>query len=514
MLEQLRPLRKSRPPASRITIATALTDPYLLGSALGDPASWQTWITILKAAFGLPLKDDERDIFSTVAGNRNPPSQRVRELWAIVGRRGGKSRMAAALAVTLACFVRHKLARGEQGQVLVLAASQDQARVVFSYAKAFLTESPVLRQEIDVITRTEIRLCNGITIAIHSTSFRTIRGRTLCAAVFDEVAIRRTEWSAWPDTETYTAVLPSLLTTNGMLIGISTGYRRLGLLYQKHRDHFGIDSNDTLVVQGSTLQFNGTLDEAAIAAQRAADPAAAASEWDGSFRDDISTFLDDQLIDAAVEHGRPLELPPARGTFYRAFTDASGGTGNDAYSLAIGHKGKDGVFVIDVVRGTQGKFDPQEITKQYAELLKEYRVRAVTGDNYAAQWVAAAWRGTGVHYVKSPLPKSGIYLEVVPLFSRGLVRLPDHPKLLRELRLLERHTARSGKDTVDHPRGGHDDHANAVCGCLRSLANYLGFDTSYRWFNGDDQSDPDGTKAWQQLRTWTYLNSGGRTVLW
>ena len=45
-------------------------------------------------------------------------------------------------------------------------------------------------------------------------------------------------------------------------------------------------------------------------------------------------------------------------------------------------------------------------------------------------------------------------------------RLPDHPKLLRELRLLERHTARSGKDSVDHPRGGHDDLANACAGAI------------------------------------------------
>jgi hypothetical protein len=57
-------------------------------------------------------------------------------------------------------------------------------------------------------------------------------------------------------------------------------------------------------------------------------------------------------------------------------------------------------------------------------------------------------------------------LECIPLFTRGLAGLPDHPKLLRELRLLERHTHRSGKDAVDHPRNGHDDHANAVCGVL------------------------------------------------
>jgi hypothetical protein len=40
-----------------ITIHTALTDPHLLGSALGDPHSWQTWLAVLKSAFGLPLHD-------------------------------------------------------------------------------------------------------------------------------------------------------------------------------------------------------------------------------------------------------------------------------------------------------------------------------------------------------------------------------------------------------------------------------------------------------------------------
>ena len=147
--------------------------------------------------------------------------------------------------------------------------------MVFSYAKAFLTESPVLRQEIDEITRSEIRLRNGIAIGIHSNSFRTIRGRTLCGCVFDEVAIWRDELSATPDIEVYTAVLPSLLTTRGMLIGISTGYRRTGLLYQKYRDFFGRDRAEHPGCADSTLHFNQTITEADIAAQQAADPGSA-----------------------------------------------------------------------------------------------------------------------------------------------------------------------------------------------------------------------------------------------
>jgi phage terminase large subunit-like protein len=76
------------------------------------------------------------------------PIKRVRELWCIIGRRGGKSRMAAALACYFALFVKHKLAGGERGMVLVLAATTEQARVVFDYTRAFLNSSPVLQKEI------------------------------------------------------------------------------------------------------------------------------------------------------------------------------------------------------------------------------------------------------------------------------------------------------------------------------------------------------------------------------
>jgi hypothetical protein len=494
------------------TIVKAITDPQLLGAALTPIESWKTWVVVLMAAFGLDLNDEEAEAFAAVAGSRRPPKKRVRELWAIIGRRGGKSRVAAALAVFLAAFTQHRLAPGEVGMVLVLAASRDQAQTVFSYILGFLNASPILRLEIANQTAHEIVLSNGIVIAVHSNSFRTIRGRTLIACIFDEVSFWRDETSATPDTEVYRAVLPALATTNGMLIAISSAYRKLGLLYQKHRDHFGVDGDEILVVKGGTKVFNPTLADSVIATQREADPTGAASEWDAEFRTDISTFLDDELIDAAIEHGRPLELPPRPyPAFYRAFTDSAGGTGRDSYTVAVAHKEAEH-YVLDLVRGTHGKFDPQQVTSDYAALLKEYRIGSVTGDNYAAQWVQGAWRDTGIVYVQSDIPKSAIYLESLPLFTRGLVRLPDHARLLKELRLLERQTHRGGKDSVDHPRGQHDDYANSCCGVFRTLSNYLGFDLDKMLDDGDEntqarqQSDAD---AWHQFRLHQYMRANG-----
>src|SRR5262249_29356561 len=276
------------------------------------------------------------------------------------------------------------------------------------------------------------------------------------------------------DSEVYTAVLPSLVTTNGMLVGISSPYRRHGLMHSKHRQFFGSDSDDTLVVQGPTLTFNKTLDPAAIAAQQQADPTAARSEWNAEFRSDISSFLDDELIDIAVDRARPLELPPRPGVFYKAYVDASGGAvGGDAYTIAISHR-EHGCYIIDALRGRAGPFDPEELTKEYAALCKQYRCAGVTGDKYGREWVASAWRKCSIPYTTATLTASDTYLEALPLWTRGQVRIPDHPILLRELRLLERMPTRMGKDQVVHPRGCHDDFSNVTFGALYNLANHLG----------------------------------------
>jgi phage terminase large subunit-like protein len=189
-----------------------LSDPALLGAALGPIETWRLWLIVLRAAFGEVLSAEELEHFARVAGNRPLPGRRVRELWCVIGRRGGKSRIAAAIAAYLALFIDHSayLAPGETGFVLTLSMSRDQAQGVHDYILAFIEQSPVLRQEIVNVNQSEIGLRNRITIATHTNSFRTVRGRTIVACVFDEVALWRDETTATPDIETYRAVLPSM----------------------------------------------------------------------------------------------------------------------------------------------------------------------------------------------------------------------------------------------------------------------------------------------------------------
>ena len=72
----------------------------------------------------------------------------------------------------------------------------------------------------------------------------------------------------------------------------------------------------------------------------------------------------------------------------------------------------------------------------------------------------------GINYSVSEMNRSELYLELLPLIMSGKVQLLDNTKLITQLSSLERRTARSGKDSVDHPPGGHDDLANSAAGAL------------------------------------------------
>jgi hypothetical protein len=469
------------------TIDRAMTDRKLLD--LGG-ASWLIWRSIWKAAHAEPLTAEEAEAFAKVSGGRKPPSRRVRRLVAAASRRSAKSRMAAAKLVYSATMVDHTsgLAPGEVPVSACISPTKEQSKVILGYAVGFLKSSPLLRGLLaGEPTSGEIRLRNGHVIRCLSADYRTIRGWTLSDGILDEASFLRDESSAASDIEAAGALEPALATLGGMLCIFSSPFKKSGLLFNLHRDYFATDSDDTLVVAGESRLFNPTIDQGVIDAARQSDPQAALSEWLGEFRPDISDYLDEELIDRATDHGGVAEVSPRPGVAYVCFVDSSGGTSGDSYTIAIAHKVKaqpirladgrvfkteeDDKYVLDVIRGTPRArtFDPHKVTKDYAKLCKQYNITQVVGDAYGREWVMQCWRDCGLQYVTSERTKVEIYLEALPLFTRGQVTLRPNEILLRELRLLERKTTRTGRDFVGHPPRGRDDYANAALGALVML---------------------------------------------
>ncbi len=91
--------RKRHIPDSKSTLmplAEALDDPNLFAPHFRAP-SWRPWGAFLPALWGSAL-------YEACTGRKTAPARAVNEAALIVGRRGGKSRILALIAVFLACF--------------------------------------------------------------------------------------------------------------------------------------------------------------------------------------------------------------------------------------------------------------------------------------------------------------------------------------------------------------------------------------------------------------------------
>jgi hypothetical protein len=432
-----------------------------LCGAFFDGPSWSRWRAVVKAAFAEPMDARERKAFREVA-DRDPPQRQVKELVAIAGRGAGKDAIASLLAVCAALNfdARGKLRPGEQAVVMCLACDKSQAGVLFGYIRGCFETVPALQRLVVNITAESVELSNRVVIEVHTTSFRSIRGRSLLAVVFDEVAFWRDETSASPDVEVHRAVSPGLARIAGsMLIMISSAHKRSGLLYQRWADHYGKNSDGTLVVLGTTRDFNPTFDKAIIGAALLEDPQRYGAEYLSHWRDDLASYLGRDLLDAAVDKS-VLVRPPQPGVHYIAGCDASGGR-NDAFTAAIAHREKDDAIVLDAVFERKPPFNPSRVVGDVVTLMRDYRCHEITGDHYAAEWTVEAFAKAGAKYIQSPRDRSAVYADMLPIFTSGRARLLDNQKMVAQFAALERRTFSTGRERID-PGPGHDDLANSA----------------------------------------------------
>lgn len=445
-------------------VLEAFDDSDILGGYFDGP-SWSTWRTVLRATYGRALNKAERKAFDAIA-ERRPPSAPVRELWAICGRRAGKDSIASGIATCTAALHDYSayLRPGERATVACIARDRQQARIVLNYIKGYFAERPMLGAMVERETADGLDLNNRVEIIVITNDYRALRGRAFACIILDECAFYQSESSSAPDVETYNAALPGLTTLpNAILIGISSPWKRSGLLYERWAKSYGRNDPHVLVVKGASRTFNPTLPQKVIDDAMARDPQAARAEWLAEWRDDLAGFLSRDLIEAAVEHGVTVR-PPCRGHSYIGFADLSGGV-HDSSACGIAHAEGEHV-VLDALYERRAPHSPEAAIAEISELLRSYFLSEVHGDKYASGFVIDAFSRCGISYHQADKNRSELYLGALPMFTSGRVSLIDNPRMVEQFAALERRTYPSGQDKVNHPSSGADDASNAAAGAL------------------------------------------------
>ncbi len=171
-----------------------------------------------------------------------------------------------------------------------------------------------------------------------------------------------------------------------------------------------------------------------------------------------------ETIMEAIDRGVTVRHPEP-GITYRAFTDMSGGSNDDA-TLAIAHKAPDGTRILDLAmnQGQPPPFDPRLAVGRFTDVLRRWGISHVGGDTYGGETFRQDFKRYGVEYQVSEKTTSQLYEALEPWLNAREVRLLDVPTLEQQLLGL---VWRGSK--IDHPNGEHDDWSAATAGVMAAL---------------------------------------------
>jgi hypothetical protein len=144
------------------TLLKALGDQSLFANHFRGP-SWAGWTVFLAALTAGPMDETAMALYCQCTGRTAPPTTPFSEACLVVGRRGGKSRVLALIAVFLACFRDYTphLAPGEVATIAVLASNRSQARSTFRFVSGLLKAVEPLAAMIETETGEFISLSNA-----------------------------------------------------------------------------------------------------------------------------------------------------------------------------------------------------------------------------------------------------------------------------------------------------------------------------------------------------------------
>jgi phage terminase large subunit-like protein len=108
--------------------------------------------------------------------------------------------------------------------------------------KSYYDDLAPLKERVRRETMTGFELTNDLDISIVTNNDKSVRGRPILTAVLDECSRYKDQDSATPDVELYRALKPGMKTiAESLLLGISTPYRKSGILFDKFKQSYGRD---------------------------------------------------------------------------------------------------------------------------------------------------------------------------------------------------------------------------------------------------------------------------------
>lgn len=459
------------------------------------------------------LRGKEREYARIIFGDIDVIPKSARDVVVgICGGRAGKSYVLEALRLLhLGLTVDiSELAPGEVGSVPIIAPDKDLAQQILNYIAGAIESDHALRalRVGDALEEsvTIHRDGHDIEFVIRAASARgrTGRGRSLLAAALDEAAFFRDASYKVNDREMYDAVQPRIM-PGGQLLIFTTPWTQAGLAFELFVANYpnperagvllrGRREGTAIAMHAPTLVMRDVAyTRALVAKATAVDPLNAEREYGAQFTEaGTAAFFDAAAIARMIDESLPLEpVKPQPGDVVTAAGDI--GLTKNSTALAVGHT-RDGVTTLAELleqKPEQGKpLKPTEVGATFRERLTWHHASYFMADTHYRESAVEALEPAGIGFIDAPDPAEA-FVRARKLMNEGHLRVPHHPRLIRQLRETMKRDLPGGKVRIillKWPTGEHGDLAAAFV-----LMAYQA--------HGEEVPPPppvEGTDAWEE----------------
>ncbi len=163
---------------------------------------------------------------------------------------------------------------------------------------------------------------------------------------------------------------------------------------------------------------------------------------------------------------------------------------SDSSSLVIVHTRVGIRYVAEVLELRPQKgipLKPSEVCAKFAERMKAHGASHVLADQHYRETLDEYLNAAGLVYVPAPNRPADAYVRTRVLLRQGVVRLPDHPRLLQQMKEVTGRPLAGGGLSIVQNRwrsGGHGDLLSAMV-----LALYA---------TGGDETPHPSTMSWEE----------------
>jgi len=402
-----------------------------------------------------------------------------------MGRQMGKTSVTAIKALWYAFTRPDAQTKNEKVTIVIVAPSQRQSKIMYDQIRAYAHAHPLLEKSITKSTLEKIELKNNS--VIHNfpvgDSAEKVRGFSINMLIVDEAAYIRER--------IYTAILPSLASTNGKLILIGTPAARSGLFFtafypEKGSEELTLDFSKhwypySYALEVQKVGVNGVplfdaktgnpitqLNRNWLLYQSRSMPAGAfEQEYEAAFTDEAMNFFSRTDIIANLEDYQ-MEFAPDGTSTYGMGVDFA--KYQDSYVAIVVKQPQIGPMKIAFIYEKKRR-DYSETVAKTIEIAKRFRCRFVFCDSTGVgepnvevlrKELTGISKVEGINMTSLKL-QNDMYANISRLLGDGMLKLPMFARELRQqLGNVIRTLTPQGKTKIEAPGGHHDDYCDSL----------------------------------------------------